>query len=665
MREGRHSLRDLESLVQTSGAKSKDRMRHIKLSRFSGETTPKGSHRHNAGHVAVTGIEADYDAGDMPLDKAVHALAQAGVAALVYTTPSHLQDGKGHRWRVLCPLSDEASPAERERLVARLNGALGGVLSGESFTASQSYAFGTVQGLEDAMEARLVDGRFLDACDDLDPAAIGKPRPERGDPVEPADLSEDTWRVEKAAGMLEAAAERLSETLVERNDALCREAFLAGGLLGNSLVTRDQVIDAFLPAMTANGYLDDHARGDVGEVERVIDAQLEAGRREPFDPGGEPVFDDLDEPEIDDLLDTSPEKATKVGPLTLLSPEDCAASNARPYVVKGLIAERDLGCIVGAPGVGKSVLAPALAYAVAQGRDAHGRRVKAGAVFYVAAEDEHGMRGRVTALKSEHGDAQDFTLVCGVTDLLSEDVAGKGSRHFQALRRAVKERRPSLIVIDTLAMSFPGLEENSAEGMGRVVAVTRALTQWGAAVLLVHHDSKDGHQGLPRGHSLLNGALDLSIHLTKGQDGTVRGRLTKNRNGPCDVDLAFQIRGVPIGEDEDGDVVTAVLCEEVDAIARSTEPRLAPGEAAALNLAIELIGDADSIDRDDWLDAAASPDELRITTAANSENRRRAARRILGQLVAKNQVALSDGRIRLAEIGIDQEFDDLPHEVEQ
>ncbi len=376
-------------------------------------------------------------------------------------------------------------------------------------------------------------------------------------------------------------------------------------------------------------------------------------------------FDDLydtADAEIDGLLDTTPEQIA--GPLTFLSPSDCAAVNPRPYVLKHLIAKRDVGCIVGAPGVGKSVLAPSLAFAVAQGRAVHGKRVQRGLVFYVAAEDEHGMRGRVTALKAEHGDADGFTLVGGVTDLLSEDVSGHGSRHFRALRKAVKERRPSLVVIDTLAMAFPGLEENSAEGMGKVVAVARALTKWGAAVLLVHHDTKDGQQGLPRGHSLLNGALDLSIHLSKAKDGTVRGRLTKNRNGPVDLELAFRVKGVSIGTDEDGDPVTAALCEPVEPTNQGTDPQLSPGEVAALNLAIELIGDGQEIDEGAWVDAAVSPDELRITTAAKLENRKRAVRRILNQLVAKNHLAVENGRLRLAEVGIDAEFDDVPEESE-
>lgn len=102
------------------------------------------------------------------------------------------------------------------------------------------------------------------------------------------------------------------------------------------------------------------------------------------------------------------------------------------------------------------------------------------------------MRDRVTELRNERGEAEDFKLVGGVSDLLSETVQGRGNKDFRELCDAVRNREPALIVIDTLAMAFPGLEENFAEAMGRVVAIARELTEWGAAVVQVHHDTKEG-----------------------------------------------------------------------------------------------------------------------------------------------------------------------------
>lgn len=130
------SLRDLSTALPD--AVSKDTMRHIKLGRFTGEPTAKGSYRHNTAHDSVSGIEGDYDAGTMTVEQAVVSLSRAGVAAMIYTTPSHQKPGKGHRWRVLCPLSKDTTPSERQGMLARVNGVLGGALSAESLTPAQS-----------------------------------------------------------------------------------------------------------------------------------------------------------------------------------------------------------------------------------------------------------------------------------------------------------------------------------------------------------------------------------------------------------------------------------------------------------------------------------------------------------------------------------------------
>jgi hypothetical protein len=314
--------------------------------------------------------------------------------------------------------------------------------------------------------------------------------------------------------------------------------------------------------------------------------------------------------------------------------------------VKGLLGQRDVACIIGSPGVGKSVFAPDLAYAVAQGREFHGRRVKQGKVFYVAAEDAHGMQTRLTALRDCYGEADDLSLVTGVSDLLNTDSGKNWSRHMRALARAVKAERPSLVVIDTLAMSFPGLEENSAEGMGRVMAVARKLTQWGAAVLLVHHDTKDGGNGLPRGHSLLNGALDVSLHLTRSTRGVVSGRLTKNRNGGTDLDLAFRIRAAEIGIDEDGDPITAAVADPCPPGDEDQEKRLPKAQRAALAHLVDLLGeDRLWVSETEWRDACVN--DRRVSGSEDIESRRKAFRRAKSDLRGGNHVQFSDGMFGL------------------
>jgi hypothetical protein len=267
-----------------------------------------------------------------------------------------------------------------------------------------------------------------------------------------------------------------------------------------------------------------------------------------------------------------------------LDPSECAAADPRGYIVKGLIAPRDLAIVFGPPGAGKSVITPYLAYAVAQGRGVFGRRVKQGRVLYVAAEDTHGMKARVHALSLDHGDAPEFLLFKHPVNLFA-------NTGIDDLRNAVDIFDPSLIVVDTLAAGFSGIRENEAEDMGIVVKCLRSLTVNGAAVILVHHCPKGGDT--PRGHSVLNGDADVALMLTR--DGkTVRGAMTKNRNGPCDAALAFTIRSRWIGTDEDGDAITAPVLDEAgdDDAAAPTGPKLTPNEAAARQYLVDVMSRA-------------------------------------------------------------------------
>ncbi|HEX3522597.1 MAG TPA: hypothetical protein VHT52_10990, partial [Stellaceae bacterium] len=121
-------------------AARKDDLPWIKLAVFGTLTTKKQSLRHDANVMAITGCEGDYDGGQISFGEAKLRLAEARVVCLIYTSPSHTLDAP--RWRVLCPFSTRRPPAERAKMVARLNGILGGILSVESFTLSQSYYFG-------------------------------------------------------------------------------------------------------------------------------------------------------------------------------------------------------------------------------------------------------------------------------------------------------------------------------------------------------------------------------------------------------------------------------------------------------------------------------------------------------------------------------------------
>ena len=273
-------------------------------------------------------------------------------------------------------------------------------------------------------------------------------------------------------------------------------------------------------------------------------------------------------------------------PLRMLTPADCARAEPRGYTIKGMIAPADVAIVFGQPGAGKSVIAPHLGYAVAQGDAVFGRRVKPGVVFYVAAEDPHGMKGRVHGLRLERGDAPDFRLIEGVRDLLSED-----SPDRDALLDLIREHKPRLVIIDTIAAAFPGLQENDAEAMGRVVGYARDITATRAACMLVHHTPKAEGSTTPRGHGSLFGDADVALQLDRSGAATgdaIFGQLRKNRNGPSGAALSFTIASVRIGRDDDGDPITAPVLVEGEAGAVPRD-RLSDQQRKALQFLCDLV----------------------------------------------------------------------------
>jgi hypothetical protein len=165
------ALWELRDLILTTNADAKDDLQFLKLAWFGDTPTEKDCLRNNANVRALSGIVVEHDASTMSFDEAIRRLRTARVEALVYTSPSHTEEQP--RWRVVAPTSDSWAPAQHACLVARLNGILGGVLSGESFTLSQSYYFGKING-NPYHRVEMTFGEYINLRFDLDETAIYK-----------------------------------------------------------------------------------------------------------------------------------------------------------------------------------------------------------------------------------------------------------------------------------------------------------------------------------------------------------------------------------------------------------------------------------------------------------------------------------------------------------
>lgn len=209
------------------------------------------------------------------------------------------------------------------------------------------------------------------------------------------------------------------------------------------------------------------------------------------------------------------------------------------WLVRDVVHASTLAAVIGKPEAGKSFIALDIALSVATGQDWHGRAVAQGPVLYCVGEGLSGMRQRVKAwAKYHHYDTlPDTAWLPRAVNLLDP--------HWSAgLVDVVREYRPALIVIDTLARSMPGGAENSPEDMSRVIEACDAMRRAsGATVALVHHVDKA--KGQPRGHSSLEGALDTAVKV-ESFGALVEVTCLKQKDAAHFAKITLQLR--PVGD---------------------------------------------------------------------------------------------------------------------
>lgn len=206
-------------------------------------------------------------------------------------------------------------------------------------------------------------------------------------------------------------------------------------------------------------------------------------------------------------------------------------------LVDDFLFRDSINWLQGKSGDGKSFVALDVAGCVATGVPWQGRLTTDGGepVLYLVAEGVTGMRKRVRAWEHAMGGP-----MLGVT-FLPMAVQAAESYHWESLIEVAAELRPALIVLDTQARITVGLDENSAQDMGRFVeAAERLRRATKAAVLVVHHEGRVGEW--MRGSTALFGAATTVIRAVK-DDLVITVQCPKQKDAPEFDD--FELRMVP------------------------------------------------------------------------------------------------------------------------
>ena len=253
-----------------------------------------------------------------------------------------------------------------------------------------------------------------------------------------------------------------------------------------------------------------------------------------------------------------------------------ASATAAPWIVKGVLPQAGLAVIYGASGAGKSFVVLDLVLAIARGLPWRGRKVKQGRVAYVAAEGADGFRKRLAAYAQHHKvDLVDVPM--GVLNGAPNLMDVKDAKDLAAGVLAAGEST-TVIVVDTLAQTTPGANENAGEDMGKALGHCKRLHELtGALVVLIHHSGKDQARGA-RGWSGLRAAADAEIEVVRTESGQRSLRLSKAKDGEDGLEWGFALDVVQVGADEDLEPITSCVVVEAELQGVRLVRQLGPNE---------------------------------------------------------------------------------------
>lgn len=317
---------------------------------------------------------------------------------------------------------------------------------------------------------------------------------------------------------------------------------------------------------------------------------------------------------------------------------------APQFHIKGVLPEAELVVIFGDSGSGKTFLGMDMGMAVARGEPWRGLRVKQGAVAYIAAEDAHGVRMRAKAY-AQHNEIEKgqmpFYMLGASPNFRDQDDMTRVAKAVYALGPV------SLIFVDTWARVIAGGDENSAKDVSEAVNMCAKLHRsTGATVVLIHHSGKDSSKGA-RGSSALRAAADGEIEVSRFEDDR-EAQVMKLKNSQDGARYGFRLHVVPVGVDEDGDVVSSCVVEHTDVKVREKKTKM---EAKGVNekMVMRAVNDlcvGGAVSQQEIIDAAVS--HIAFDPAEGKRDKRREhVLRALNALSERGSLVTDNGMVSM------------------
>lgn len=231
------------------------------------------------------------------------------------------------------------------------------------------------------------------------------------------------------------------------------------------------------------------------------------------------------------------------------------------WLVEGLFEVGSLTMLAGPPGSYKSFLALDWMMSMAAGRQWNGKACIPSNILYVLGEGKSSLLKRTQVWAEHHKLTPDEFRTVNERFRVCFDMpqlAVKSSVDNLLAGLVTENFKPNVVVIDTLARSFVGQDENSQKDTGLWIEALERLRTLGFTVLVIHHtalNTEFGHR--PRGSSTILGAMDTAMVLVRENHGNgVKLTVTKQKDHDEGEPIHFnRVVIKPFGHEDEGSVV--------------------------------------------------------------------------------------------------------------
>ena len=231
------------------------------------------------------------------------------------------------------------------------------------------------------------------------------------------------------------------------------------------------------------------------------------------------------------------------------------------WLIKKIVPRgRSMGMFFGDSGAYKSFLSMDMGLSVASGVEWAGHRTYSTGVVVLVNEGLTGARKRVKAWERKYGlcaSKLPFALTRQNVGLINPASAAAFQDSVESL-----PFKPGLFIIDTLAGSFEGGDENRQEDMTTFTANVRRfiMEPFNAGCLIIHHTGH-GAKDRARGSTVLPYGNDYNYQIKREESLERHTAMVckKMKDDELPADMVFELQIIELGQDEDNEMVTSLV----------------------------------------------------------------------------------------------------------